>query len=133
MHSDRSTESADAIAASLRTTGYHRLVLWCSDREAGRMHPTSISVLLEVGVRESRLSFLFFGRLLVVACALMAGMSSIASGQQQIDIAFGLNAVTAPSAKEANGDHFPQSLTGGAYPSFSADVVFYKNLGVQGE
>ena len=84
-------------------------------------------------MRESRLVFLFFGRLLVVACALVAGMSSIALGQQQIDIAFGLNAVTAPSANEANGNHFPQSLTGGAYPSFSADVIFYKNLGVQGE
>ena len=51
----------------------------------------------------------------------------------QLDVAFGMNTLTAPSASAANGNHTPQSLTGGAYPSFSADVLFFKNIGIQGE
>ena len=72
-------------------------------------------------------------RSFIISCAFVAAVCSFASAQQQIDVAFGLNTITAPSANEANGNHTPQSLTGGAYPSFSADVVFYKNLGIQGE
>jgi hypothetical protein len=71
--------------------------------------------------------------LILAGCAVVAALSSFVSAQQQIDLAFGLNTVTAPSASEASGSHFPQSLTGGAYPSFSGDILFYKNFGFQGE
>ena len=52
---------------------------------------------------------------------------------QQLDVAVGVSTITAPSANEATGSHFPQSLTGSVYPSFSADAVLFKNFGVQGE
>lgn len=65
------------------------------------------------------------GAILLTFCAV--------AGAQQLDVALGMNTTSAPSGSEANGNHFPQSLTGGLYPSFSADAVFYKNFGVQGE
>src|SRR2546422_10003613 len=40
---------------------------------------------------------------------------------QQVNAAFGLNAITAPSASSASGNHFPQSVRGGLFPSFSGD------------
>ena len=69
----------------------------------------------------------------ILACGVLLALCSLASAQAQIDVAFGMNTVTAPSANEASGNHTPQSLTGGAYPSFSVDVLFFKNIGVQGE
>jgi hypothetical protein len=51
---------------------------------------------------------------------------------QQADVAFGINTLTAPPDTSASGDHFPQSLTGGFYPSFSGDVLFFHHLGVGG-
>lgn len=72
-------------------------------------------------------------RLAVVACATILAFSISAAAQPQIDVAFGVSTVTAPSASEADSNHTPQSLTGGAYPSFSADVLFFKNIGIQGE
>ncbi len=52
---------------------------------------------------------------------------------QQADAAFGLSTLTAPPASDASGNHFPQSLTGGLYPSFSGDVLFFHHLGFGGE
>lgn len=52
---------------------------------------------------------------------------------QQIDAAFGVGTVVAPSASSASGDHSPQSLGGGAFPSFSGDFVFTNGVGFQGE
>jgi hypothetical protein len=52
---------------------------------------------------------------------------------QQIDVAGGLNTIFAASGSQATGNHQPQSLDGGAYPVVSADVLFYKHVGVQGE
>jgi hypothetical protein len=52
---------------------------------------------------------------------------------QQMDFAFGMNTLTAPSASDASGDHFPQSLTGGAYPSFSGGVLITHGFGVNAE
>jgi len=75
---------------------------------------------------------LLSARLTLVTCALFVALSNFATAQQ-IDFAFGMNTLTAPSASEATGNHTPQSLTGGAYPSFSADVLFFKNIGIQGE
>ena len=76
---------------------------------------------------------LISARLAILACAAFLVLSISAAAQPQIDVAFGVNTVTAPSANEATGNHTPQSLTGGAYPSFSADVLIFKNIGVQGE
>jgi hypothetical protein len=69
---------------------------------------------------------LLSARLTFLTCALFLALSHFASAQPQLDVAFGMNALTAPSASAANGNHTPQSLTGGAYPSFSADVLFFQ-------
>ena len=51
-----------------------------------------------------------------------------------MDIAFGVSTTDAPGASTANGvDHLPVSLTGGAYPGFSGDVLFFHNAGVGAE
>ncbi len=52
---------------------------------------------------------------------------------QQLDLAFGFNGVTAPSASEAGPDHQPQTIGGGVFPSFSANALLWGRLGVQGE
>lgn len=53
---------------------------------------------------------------------------------QQIDVAVGGSSIFAPSASQAFGDHEPQSLDAGIYPSFSADYLFFRGrIGVQGE
>lgn len=72
-------------------------------------------------------------RFAILACGVFFAFGGAAVAQQQIDFAFGLNTMTAPPASDATGNHTPQSLTGGAYPSFSADVLIFKNIGVQGE
>lgn len=56
--------------------------------------------------------------------------------QQQIDAQFGINGMNAPSASNFNlndFNHSPQSLSGGVYPSFSADFIIWHNLGFNGE
>ncbi len=51
-----------------------------------------------------------------------------------MDIAFGVSTTDAPGTSAANGiDHQPVSLTGGAYPGFSGDVLFFHTLGVGAE
>ena len=52
---------------------------------------------------------------------------------QQFDVAFGVGTLTAPSASSATGSHAPVSLTGGAYPVFSADLLLKRHFGVSGE
>jgi hypothetical protein len=52
---------------------------------------------------------------------------------QQFDVAFGVGTLTAPSASSATGNHNPVSLTGGAYPVFSADILLKRDFGVSGE
>lgn len=50
---------------------------------------------------------------------------------QTLDAAFGVGALSAPSASSATGSYFPQSVRGGAFPDFSADFLFIRNqLGV---
>lgn len=38
----------------------------------------------------------------------------------------------APSAADASGDHSPQSLRGGFFPAFTADILFGKHFGFGG-
>ncbi len=53
---------------------------------------------------------------------------------QQIDVAVGASSMFAPSASQAFGDHEPQSLDAGIYPSISADYLFFRgHAGIQGE
>ena len=70
-------------------------------------------------------------------CSLMVlAASFLMSGTlhaQQFDVGFGVGTLTAPSASSANGNHAPVSLTGGAYPVFSADLLLKKQFGVGGE
>jgi len=55
---------------------------------------------------------------------------------QKVDLAFGVSTVDAPGIGNLTlGDpnHAPVSLTGGAYPGFSGDVLFYHHLGFGAE
>ncbi len=66
------------------------------------------------------------------ACAALAAFSNFAQAQR-IDVAFGVSTIDAPGATAATSGHSPASLTGGAYPGFSADFIFFHNLGFGGE
>jgi len=66
-----------------------------------------------------------FGLVLLVACAGDAQA-------QQFDAAFGFGTVKAPAASSNGTSSFP-SLSGGLYPSFSGDVLFWHHLGFGGE
>jgi hypothetical protein len=52
---------------------------------------------------------------------------------QQFDVGFGVGTLTAPSASSASGSHQAVSLTGGAYPVVSADILLKDRFGVSGE
>jgi hypothetical protein len=56
-----------------------------------------------------------------------------ASHAQQMDAAFGFNAVHATSAGNAASNYSAQSLGGGLTPSFSADFLLKHNFGVGAE
>jgi hypothetical protein len=70
--------------------------------------------------------------LFVFTCAALAAFSNFAQAQK-IDLAFGVGTLLAPSASSASGDHNPVSLSGGTYPGFSGDVLFWHNVGIGGE
>jgi len=71
--------------------------------------------------------------LLTSACAALVTFSNIAQAQK-VDLAFGISGISAPGASNGNGvDHQPVSLTGGAYPGFSGDVLFFHNMGIGAE
>jgi hypothetical protein len=74
---------------------------------------------------------LLSARLTLLTCALFLALCNFAAAQAQLDVAFGMNTLTAPSASAASGNHTPQSLTGSAYPSFSAVYCFseHRNTG----
>jgi hypothetical protein len=69
---------------------------------------------------------------LAFACAAIFAFSTVAHAQQ-VDFAFGMGTVDAPGASQAGSNYSPVSLTGGAYPSFSGDVLIHKRIGFQGE
>ncbi len=73
--------------------------------------------------------------LLTFACGAVATLSNSAQAQK-IDIAFGVSTIDAPGASSVSPTdttHAPVSLTGGTYPGFSGDVLFFHNLGIGGE
>lgn len=66
--------------------------------------------------------------LIGVALAMVSAASA-----QQIDFGFGVGTISAPSASTAPTlNQPPVSLTGGAYPAFSGDVLFFKHYGIGG-
>jgi hypothetical protein len=67
--------------------------------------------------------------LLSFVCVALAAFSNLAQAQK-LDIAFGVSTIDAPGASTADSNHAPVSLTGGAYPGFSGDVLFWHNLGI---
>ncbi|MGA7080020.1 MAG: outer membrane beta-barrel protein [Terriglobales bacterium] len=70
--------------------------------------------------------------LFTFACAAMAAFSNLAQAQK-IDIAFGVSTTVAPSASFVDGVESAPSLSGGVFPGFSGDVLFWHNLGVGAE
>lgn len=62
-------------------------------------------------------------------------MLATAVSAQQMDVAFGVTTISAPSySTTTSPSSFPAaSLTGGAYPSLSGDFLLHKNFGVMGE
>jgi hypothetical protein len=71
---------------------------------------------------------------LLVAAFCLAFLCAGAAQAQQFDMGFGFGTVIGEPASSASlPDHFPQSLSGGGYPSFSGDFLFKKNFGVGGE
>jgi hypothetical protein len=78
--------------------------------------------------RTSRLAIL-----LSLVCVFGAGFSNFAQAQR-IDVGFGVSTTLAPSASSCSGNcQVPESLTGGAYPGVSGDVVFWHNVGIESE
>jgi len=52
---------------------------------------------------------------------------------QQVDLAFGVNGLSAPAGStNSSGVLFP-TMSGGAYPGFSGDLLLKHRLGVEGE
>ncbi len=72
-------------------------------------------------------------KLVAVAIFCALGMGAGYAHAQEFDAAIGFGTLTAPSASSATGDHFPQSMSGGLYPSFSADFMIRHRLGVGAE
>src|SRR6202051_2890722 len=100
-------------------------------RRAFELHP---NLLIPIPDWRFRLNHILRTAILLsFACAALVALSNFAQAQK-IDIAFGVSTVDAPGASQANGvDHQPVSLTGGTYPGFSGDVLFWHNLGIGGE
>ena len=67
------------------------------------------------------------------AAVVFAGLSGLAQAQR-VDVAFGISTLDGPGASAGNSiDHPPVSITGGAYPGFSGDVMAFHNMGVGAE
>ncbi len=72
--------------------------------------------------------------LLFVAASCFLLLAASSARAQQFDIGFGYGTVTGTSAANVESGHTPQSISGGGYPSFSGDFLFWKKyLGIGGE
>ncbi len=72
-------------------------------------------------------------KLLFFAIAAMALLAAQAAWGQQVDLGFGAGTTFSPSAASASGSFTPQSMGSGTYLDFSGDVLFWHNLGVEGD
>ena len=66
---------------------------------------------------------------------IMIGIASLlgTASAQQVDAAFGFNALHATSAANASSSYSPQSIGGGLTPSFSADFLLAHHFGAGAE
>ena len=71
-------------------------------------------------------------KLSLIAVLFLFCLSETAAHAQQIDAAFGVGTITSGSSTTTNGVFYP-SLTGGAYPSFSADFLLLHRVGIEGD
>jgi hypothetical protein len=78
------------------------------------------------------LKILRIALIFVFALAALAATSNLVQAQK-VDFAFGISTVDAPGASSADSSHSPVSLTGGTYPGFSGDVLFFHNMGIGAE
>jgi hypothetical protein len=68
-----------------------------------------------------------------LVCVSVAGFSNFAQAQR-IDMAFGVSTTLAPAASSCSGNcQVPASLSGGAFPGVSGDVLFWHNVGIGAE
>lgn len=71
--------------------------------------------------------------LFVAASCVLLAITNTAQAQQ-FDIGFGVGTTIGPSASNVESGHIPQTISGGAYPSFSGDFLFWKKyIGIGGE
>jgi len=71
-------------------------------------------------------------KIIVVATTMLFLSLAAAAFGQQFDAGFGVSTITSPSSTTSNGLFYP-SDSGGAYPAFSADFLFHRRFGVEGE
>ena len=69
----------------------------------------------------------------LVGCCALFLIETATTRAQQVDLAFGVNNPIGPSASSANSSHTPVSISGGAYPVLSGDVLFKHSYGVNGD
>jgi hypothetical protein len=74
-------------------------------------------------------------KLSVIALLSLFFLLGSTADAQQLDAAFGVSAIKAPSAFDVSStsNFFPQSVGGGAFTGFSGDFLFLKHFGVGGE
>jgi hypothetical protein len=71
-------------------------------------------------------------KLTLIALLFVFALLARTAHAQEIDAAFGVSSLTSASSKTTNGILYP-SLSGGAYPMFSADVLLTHHLGIEGD
>ncbi len=75
-------------------------------------------------------------RKLSIVTSLLALFTAVGAAQaQQVDAAFNLSTVVAPSSSSAlnSTNYASQSVGGGTYPGFTFDFLLHKQLGIQTE
>jgi hypothetical protein len=72
--------------------------------------------------------------LLFVTAFCILRVAAAPAHAQQFDIGFGFGTVIGTSAANVQSGHIPQTISGGGYPSFSGDFLFWKKyMGIGGE
>jgi hypothetical protein len=72
-------------------------------------------------------------KLIVIASFCLLLLAGENARAQQFDVAFGVSGISGPSAANVSGDHTAQEVGGGAFPGVSADFLFKRHFGVNGE
>src|SRR5580704_6284964 len=74
-------------------------------------------------------------KLTFIASLFALFLAAGAAQAQQIDAAFGVSTLTAPSSSSAlnSSNYSAQTIGGGTFPGFSFDVLLHKRFGLQTE